>query len=527
MLSKLTTTFIAITLSAWCAVPSWALEGEMEHFVEFHASGSNNHTPLWLNANKYGLSSINSKYVYARGIISYSNDIDRWGIKYKFCGDLVLPYNIKQEGYKGSEYKSSIILEQLYGEVRWKHLVLTGGAKQFPSELRDNQLSSGAQTLGINARPIPQGRIALDDWWTIPFTRQWISFKGHFAFGIMTDANWEETFVGSSGNKYNRWTRYHEKAGYLRIGKVGERPFSVIVGLEMGAQFGGTLYNYYGNDQTGYRGNSTTKLISNPKSYFNAFIPGGGDTDETKFKNAEGNQVGSWLMRLNWEGENYSIGLYGDHYFEDHSSMFQLDYNGYGEGENWDTKQDFKFFLYDFKDGQLGLDVHLKKFRYLHGLVVEYMNTTYQSGPIYHDRNQGNSDHLGGCDDYYNHSTLPGWQHWGQAIGNPLYRSPLYNTDGYINFEYNRFRALHGGINGSIIDGLDYRILGTRQVSFGTYHSPLTHKAYNTSFLIELSYQMPPNTFFEKFKWIVGYGEDHGKIYGNNKGLQVTLQFRP
>lgn len=521
------TTIIAITTNTWIAAPSLADEGKMEHIIEFHASASNNNTPLWLNANKYGLSSLNPRYAYARGIVNYDNSFDKWGIDYQICGDLVLPVNFIQNGYKESEHRSSIILQQLYAKVQWKHLVLIGGAKQYSAELRDNLLSSGAQTLGINARPIPQGRMALDDWWNIPFTRQWLSFKGHIAFGVMSDANWEEKFVGSSGNKYNRWTRYHEKAGYLKIGNEEKFPLTFTAGLQMGAQFGGTLYNYTGTDQNGFRGSAALKLQSGPKSFINAFFPGGSDTNETEFQNAEGNQVGSWVFRFNWEEENYSIGLYGDHFFEDHSSMFFLDYDGYGEGAEWNVKKDFTFFAYDIKDFQLGLDVHLKKFKFLKGFVLEYMNTTYQSGPIYHDRNAGNSDHLGGIDDYYNHSTLPGWQHWGQAIGNPLYRSPQYNTDGAINFEFNRFKAVHGGISGTIFDGLDYRILGTKQKSFGSYRMPVLEPVTNTSVLIELSYQMPDNSIFEKFKIKAAYGEDRGNIFGNNRGMQFTVLYRP
>ncbi len=521
------TTFIAITLSMWSACPSWADSGEMEHVIEFHLSGSNNKTPLWLNANKYGLSSLNSKYAYARGIVSYKNSFDHWGIDYKIGADLVLPFNFKSAGYQGAEYRSLIILQQLYAEVKWKHLVLIGGSKQFEAELRDNQLSSGAQTLGINARPIPQGRMTLDDWWNIPLTHQWLAFKGHIAYGIMTDANWEEEFVGNSGKQYNRWTRFHEKAGYLRIGNVEKFPLSLTLGLQMAAQFGGTVYNYHGTDQSGYRGSHAQKLQSGLKSYFNAFFPGGGDTDETQFQNAEGNQVGSWIARLNWEQEQFAIGIYGDHFFEDHSSMFFLDYDGYGTGAEWNTKKEFKFLFYPLRDGQIGIDLKLKKFKYLQGAVLEYMNTTYQSGPIYHDHNQTNPDHIGGGDDYYNHYSLPGWQHWGQSIGNPLFRSPQYNTNGSISFEANRFRAFHAGIRGSIIDGLDYRILYSSQKSFGTHLTPVIVPEKNKSMLFELEYQFQPNSIFNEFKVKTAYGSDSGKLLGDSKGLQITVVYKP
>lgn len=34
-----------------------------------------------------------------------------------------------------------------------------------------------------------------------------------------------------------------------------------------------------------------------------------------------------------------------DHYFEDHSGMFFLDYDGYGSGENWNVKERSRYFF--------------------------------------------------------------------------------------------------------------------------------------------------------------------------------------
>lgn len=494
--------------------------------MEFQASGCEGQTPLWLNANKYGLSCLSNANAYARGMMYYDDEYKPWGVSYTIGSDLVLPLRYWHRGYNESEYRSTIIMQQLYAEVRWHKGTITIGAKQYPAELRDNLLSSGAQTFGINARPVPQGRLAMADWWSIPRTNDWLAFKGHIAYGIMSDADWEEAFVYTSGNSYNRWTRYHEKAGYLRIGKEEKFPLTLTIGLEMGAEFGGSLYNYHGTDENHFRGSSGMKLKSDIRSYWNAFVPGGGDTNETEFQNAEGNQVGSWLARLNWEGENYTIGLYYDHFFEDHSSMFLLDYNGYGEGDQWREKKELKFFAYNPVDGQWGLDIRLKNFPWLEAMTLEFMNTKYQSGPVYHDRNSGNSDHLGGIDDYYNHSTLPGWQHWGQAIGNPLYRSPQYNKDGYIRFEHNRFIALHGGVRGHITKGLDYRMLYTWQKSFGSYHKPIARPIENTSVLVEMTYQMPENSFLRNFIVRAAYGMDKGDLMGNNKGLQITVQYK-
>lgn len=86
---------------------------------------------------------------------------------------------------------------------------------------------------------------------------------------------------------------------------------------------------------------------------------------------------------------------------------------------------------------------------WLRDVVVEYLHTKYQSGPIYHDRTPTMSDHIAGRDDYYNHYIYPGWQHWGQVMGNPLYRSSIYNTNGSLYLENTRFVAYHWASTGN------------------------------------------------------------------------------
>ena len=98
-------------------------------------------------------------------------------------------------------------------------------------------------------------------------------------------------------------------------------------------------------------------------------------------------------------------------YFEDHSAMFQLDYNGYGSGEEWMEKKKNKYVLYDFKDWMIGFDFNLKNGTWVRNIVVEYLYTKYQSGPVFHDHTTTIPDHIGGADDYYNHGIYPGWQH--------------------------------------------------------------------------------------------------------------------
>ena len=256
------------------------------------------------------------------------------------------------------------------------------------------------------------------------------------------------------------------------------------------------------------------------KGFWNAFIPGGSDATDGLYTNDAGNQLGSWLARLNYDTDLWRLSLYADHYFEDHSQMFLLDYNGYGEGEQWNTKQKHRYFMYSLKDMMFGAQFDMKYGTWLRSLVFEYIYTKYQSGPYNHDRTQNIGDHIAGIDDYYNHSIYPGWQHWGQVMGNPLYRSPIYNTDGIINVNNNRFYAFHFGMEGSPTKCLDYRVLTTYQKGWGTYGNPYLKAYDNFSFLVEAKYKFRHN-------WTVkgGYAMDFGseKMYGHNAGFQLTV----
>lgn len=483
------------------------LEG-MEYNVELQAGYSEGKTPLWLNANKYGLSSLEETNGYLRAGIKRPLAVDerrKWGIGYGL--DIAVPVN----------YTSNIVIQQAYAEARWLHGVLTIGAKEYPMELKNNELSSGSQTLGKNARPVPQVRIALPEYWTVPLTKGWLHLKGHIAFGKMTDDNWQHEFTGKQ-SKYADDVLYHSKAGYLKIGNEEVFcPWSLELGLEMAAQFGGTAYNPNGDGSMTVYDNETGL-----KAYWDAFFAGGSDVNETTYQNVEGNQVGSWVMRVNYENDYYRFSLYADKYFEDHSSMFQLDYDGYGTGEEWNTKKKSRYLLYDFKDWMLGAEVDIKGNLWVNGVVLEYLYTKYQSGSIYHDHTPSISDHIGGRDNFYNHGIFTGWQHWGQVMGNPLYRSPIYNEDGTINVDDNRFMAFHLGLKGDPTDNLHYRILGTYQEGLGTYSKPYTKKHHNISVLAEATY-----TFTDKRMkgWSIrgGYGMDFGSILGHNYGMQLTI----
>ena len=500
---------LLIYILSYITAQAQNLTDSLTYHLDIQTSNASGITPLWLNANKHGLSSLRTDNSYVRVALERTSASDpnrKWELGYGI--DLV----------KAQHFTSDFILQQAYIEGRWLKGTLTIGSKEYPMELKNQRLSSGSQTFGINARPIPQVRIALPEYWTLPFAKGWFQIKGSVSFGWLTDNSWQRDFTDCKSN-YTQNTLMHTKAGYMRIGK-DNRPLSVELGLEMAVNFGGTSYKRNPDGSM-----ISFKNGSGIDSYWKAFIPGGSDVNETDYRNVMGNQLGSWVMRINYDTKNWTARLYGEKFFEDHSSMFMLDYDGYGSGDQWDERVKSRYYVYDLKDMMVGLELNLKHFKPVRNIVFEYLYTKYQSGPLYHDHTPSISDHVSGLDDFYNHSLFSGWQHWGQVIGNPLYRSPIYNTDGTIKVQDNRFVAWHAGIDGTILSGLDYRVLASIQQGLGTYSMPYVRPQYNRSYLLEVNYQ-PPFKGFKGWSITAAYGWDRGAILGNNRGVQFTISKR-
>ena len=113
------------------------------------------HNPLWLHSNKYGLSSLKNTNGYLRGAIERPLSLDngrKWGIGYGL--DVAV----------GAGFTSKLIVQQAFVEARWLKGTLTVGAKEYPMELKNQELSSGAQTFGINCLTIGSSRIRRTGW---------------------------------------------------------------------------------------------------------------------------------------------------------------------------------------------------------------------------------------------------------------------------------------------------------------------------------------------------------------------------
>ncbi|MCQ2112888.1 MAG: capsule assembly Wzi family protein [Bacteroidaceae bacterium] len=448
-------------------------------------------SPLWLNSNRNGLSSTEGCSGYLRGSIERNINLDAdrmWKVGYG--ADIVVPVN----------HTANFFVHQLYGQLQYDKYRLTIGSKVFDEEFTNSELSSGDLTSSNNARPIPQVRIELPDYWTVPGTDGWLGIKLQLSYGWFTDNNWQEDFTQKK-TLYSANSLFHQKALFIKVGDEERFPLTFNGGLEFASQFGGEAWNVSKRlDDTSDFTGEHIKMNSGLKGYMNILFMGGSDANDGDYKNAEGNHVGSWHGSLKYHGKGWSVRGYFEHFFEDHSQLF---------------------FQYGWKDMMWGIEAQLPKNPLASNVVVEYLNTTDQTGGLYHDATDNLPVQISGMDCYYNHHIYGSWQHWGQAIGNPLLVSPIYNNNGILEFFHNRIKAFHLGVSGGPTEDIHYRLLYSHVKSWGTYYHPLTNPQRDRFLLAELTYKSP------RYKgWSItgSLGVNSGDIIKNSIGTMFTLR---
>lgn len=455
------------------------LDYKVETGVSFSA-GKN--TPLWLAANKHGLGSIQKNNGYLMAGVFRPMEKDK-RFSYELGLELAGAYN----------FESNFMVRQAYVDLKYYFLNLSIGSKCRDGEMKNQELSSGALSFSGNSLPIPQARIGIFDYIAIPGTKDWLSVKGYIAYGVFTDGKWQKDFVQGKQHQYVRKTLFHDKAIYFRIGD-GKFPLLLEGGLDMPARFSGDHYDKEGK---------LTEIPHRLKDFWDVLIPSKGD-DETlgmDRTNILGDMLGSWNFSLTYKLNDWKLRAYFEHQFNDHSQLF---------GE------------YGWKDGLWGVEVTLPKNPFVSCLVYEYLYSKDQTGPVYHDTDAIIPDQISGSDDYYNHGAYSGWQHWGMAIGNPLFVSPVYNQNGSLFFRSNRLIAHHVGFTGNPTNEFKYRILLSHARHWGTYSNPLPEVKYNLNALAEVSYSP------EKLKhWMftLSLAGDKSDYIENSLGGILTVRF--
>lgn len=447
-------------------------------------ASSGDFAPLWLSSNRQGVVSpyANSAYERISAVRPMNTDSTRtWRRGYGI--DLQLAQNAQ----------SKFFIHQAYLELGYKKLNLTIGSKEREIDFRNNELTSGGLSQGINAHPIPMALFDIDyfkvtDWWKM---------KLRIGYGMTTDGKWQEEWIGDREKmRYTSNHLYHEKAMFWKFNFKKSLPLTLDVGVQMFTQFGGKSYNIFGI--RGFEGGT----VENSNNFWKAFFPfGSSDITDGTEKNVAGNIIGSYNAALTWKGTNgWQIRGYWEHMFEDHSQMF---------------------YQYPWYDHLAGLDIQFARNPYISHLLVEHMSSKDQSGPVYHDPTPSMPDKIFGHDNYYNHNLYSGWQHWGMGLGTPLIIAPIYNKDHELSFKSNRTQAWHIGIDGHPTKDISWKILMTWTRDWGIYQMPYDEIVNQRHFMLGLTYTPK---WSKGLSGVINCGYTKSDILTNTFGTQVTIR---
>ena len=458
------------------------------------AVGSGDFTAYQLSTNRHHVLATRPNTAYLRGAV---NAEQQWGEDWKLSGavDAIASVHADHKAY----------LQQCFVNLNWKNFFLEAGARELEPVLRDPVLSSGAVAKGNNAKPIPQVHVGTNGFWTVPYTKGWLQVNADFGYGKLMDSDYREKQFyreGSNNTHYATGALYHQKHFYFRTNP--EKTIFVTAGIEHVALFAGTGYSIETGDMV------VKEKPTDLKAFWKAILPTG---DSNYFENDAledwvfGNHLGSMTVQLGWNiNKDHQVQAYVDDIFEDGSGM--------RKGNGW--------------DGLYGLEYKnkAKGRQYVRGAVVEYLQTTNQSGPLHWDsgdypepiRSQI-TDLVTGNDNYYNHMFYGAYAHYGMAQGNALLTSPIYNKDGFAEFRDNRVKAWHVGVNGEITDHLSYLVKASYREGWGTYFTPIYPKHHSFDAMLQGIYTIGP------WQFSGAYAFDRGNIYGDCNTFNIKIGY--
>lgn len=468
-------------------------------------AGGGDFAPYYLMANNHGTVT-QSKNALVRGRLWRGMELDR-RFSYGFGIDLIGGWG-SSVGYLQSNVLSagdanSVIIhdrapsrgwiQQLYGEVKYRGVFLTAGLKEHGSALLNRRLSSGDLVESGNSRPIPEVRVGFIDFQNIPFTRGWLQIQGEVGYGKLTDNKWMREHYNYLSYHLNQGALYTYKRCYFRTDP--EQPLSATFGMQLAGMFGGETKWYRGGVMW-----QEKKFSKGIKQFFKMFLPTEGGVEYYT-----GSSLGSWDVVFRYRLSNgFDLKGYFQKPFEDGS--------GIGFLNGW--------------DGVWGLEFATNGHGPVSGVVVEYLDFTNQSGPMHWDPDDrpgtGITSRAEGADNYYNNHEYNSYAYYGMAIGTPFMVSPIYNTDGWPGFLYNRLRGFHLGVEGTIVWGVDYRVLGGYRRSWGGGYIPMIEPKSDTSLMAEVTW-CPATVKGLSLGCKAGF--DCGSLLGNNAGGCVTVTY--
>jgi len=448
-------------------------------------TGTGDKTAFWLVNQRHGLGSLKTDNAYLRTALykeTNSSKVFDWAAGVDVVG--------------ATGYQSNAIIQQAYLDVKYKSWLLSIGSKERGAMLKNQELSSGGMTWSGNARPIPQVRLELADYVSYPWLmKNRLKFRGSLAYGRFTDDNYQKKNVNAALYNYNSDVLYHYKSAELRY-DFANSPWSLEIAGETAIQFGGFLH----------KPDTVLSTPSRFKNYLMALIPSQGDQNSqiTDQNYVYGGTLGSWQIKANYTQKEWQLSAYLENFFEDFSGM---------------SKQ-------NKMDGLWGIEYKSNRACGITGVVVEYLQTTDQSGPIHWAIHDTPGTHLSyaatGSDNYYiNGFYNSGWTNYGFVNGNPLLTSPVYNQNGAIEILNSRVKAFHLGIQARASKVWKGKLLLTHSRNWGRYDRPFFGIKNSLSTLGEI--ECNPSRW-KGWKIALATATDHGEMYGNNFSVSLSVK---
>ncbi len=458
------------------------------------AVGTGDHTAYQLTANRHHTLATRPNTGYARAAVEAEHPLsDKWMLAGGV--DIIASVHADHKAY----------LQQLYASLKYDKFFFEIGSREHNAILRNAQLSSGAFAKGTNAKPIPQVRLGTTDFWTVPYTKGWLQIHFEGGYGKFLDNGYREDVFMNNGlinNHYSTGAWYHQKHLYFRTNP--EKRFFVTAGIEHVALFGGKSFERTADGMT------VKEKSVGLKDFFKVILPVG---DKNYYENDAmedwvfGNHLGSMTIQVGWNiNKNHLVQVYLDDPFEDGSGM--------RKGNGW--------------DGLWGVEYTNKTpgRQWVRGAVVEYFQTTNQSGPLHYDRGDYPepirsqiTELVTGDDDYYNHMYYVSYSHYGMTLGNPLITSPIFNADGYNGFRDNRVRAWHAAVNGEITDNISYLVKGSYREGKGTYKAPIYPKRHSFDAMLQGTYTKGP------WQMSAAWAFDKGNVFGDCSTFNLKINY--
>ena len=349
---------------------------------------SSSTTPFWFQSNRFGHFSGEGTQFLTR--IYYDDIIES-------DGPFTLLYGADLIARPGRESTASF--NRGYLKLQAYGFELAAGRFVQISPGYPSGLGMGSLGISRNVTPIPKVSFAVPTYLPVPFTKEFIKFRGHLIHGWLGSERFTEDVL------------LHEKVGYLKFG--GNLPVNLYAGLAHYTKWGGNNHPRQGD---------IPKRFSD---YWNVFFVMGGDefTPGQEQTYALGDHLGVWDFGADLELGDTNIKLY---------RQFPIE-----------TK--FNLKLQSAQDALTGILIELPddNSSFLRSFIYEYMYTKYQAGP--RRPNVGGDlsvDLYRGNQNYYNHGLYrTGWVYNFRTIGNPLFK-PVDSNLGIIN---NRIIAHHVG----------------------------------------------------------------------------------